>query len=191
MTLRRLDAALTDSGLAPLPAEAVEHLVAVQAPPRLGAHLRLVHDVAGWLTEGLAGRFDFDRELVLFGAAVHDIGKVRHPEELSWPGHEHEAAGYALLLERGVAEPRARTARDHASWSRPDIRNEDLLIALADKIWKAKRVTDLEDLVVERMATAARVDRWESYRQLDDLLQQIAQDAEARLAFQACYPVAG
>jgi len=27
------------------------------------------------------------------GAALHDIGKVLHPEELSGPGNAHEIAG--------------------------------------------------------------------------------------------------
>ncbi|GAB7051723.1 HD domain-containing protein [Catenuloplanes indicus] len=184
---RRLTAALTDGDLAPLPAAAVAHLEVLHAPPRLAAHLRAVHDVAHRLTDGLAGQLAFDRELVLFGAAVHDIGKVRHPQELSGPGHAHEPAGYALLLERGEPEPRARTARDHASWTRPDIRTEDLLIALADKIWKAKRVPDLEDLLIDRLAGA---DRWSAFLRLDDLLQDLADDADARLAFQSAHPIA-
>lgn len=179
-------AALTDGDLAPLPAAAIAHLEALHAPPRLAAHLRAVHDVARELTAGLAGRLAFDRDLVLFGAALHDIGKVRHPEELSGPGHAHERAGYALLLDRGEPEPRARTARDHASWTRPDIRTEDLLIALADKIWKAKRVPDLEDLVIDRLADT---DRWAAFLRLDDLLQRLADGADARLAFQSAHPI--
>ncbi|GAB7038622.1 MULTISPECIES: HD domain-containing protein [Catenuloplanes] len=184
---RRLTAALTGGDLAPLPAAAVAHLEALHAPPRLAAHLRAVHDVARHLTAGLAGQLAFDRELVLSGAALHDIGKVRHPEELSGPGHAHEAAGYALLLDRGEPEPLARSARDHASWTRPDIRTEDLLIALADKIWKAKRVPELEDLVIDRLAAT---DRWAAFLRLDDVLQGLADGADARLAFQAAHPVA-
>src|SRR5688500_871196 len=101
MGLRR---ALTDSDdtILPLPATAAELLEALAAPPRLAAHLRAVHHVAHQLTAGLAElEFEFDRSAVLFGAATHDIGKVRHPEELEQPGHAHESAGYELLLSYG------------------------------------------------------------------------------------------
>ncbi|WP_033337952.1 HD domain-containing protein [Catenuloplanes japonicus] len=188
-TGRLLQAALTDGGLRPLPETAARHLRSLAAPPRLAAHLRAVHDVAWQVTGALAGHLVFDRELVLFGAAIHDIGKVIHPAELSGPGHAHEAAGYTLLRDRGVPEPLARTARDHASWTRPDIRDEDLLVALADKIWKAKRAEDLEMLVVDRLATASGAARWDAFLLLDDVLQRVAEGADARLAFQAAYPV--
>lgn len=72
--------------LRPLPIAAADVLHNVDAPPRLVAHLRAVHDVAGQLLEWIAGR-DLDLgispEAVLFGAATHDIGKTLHPAELS------------------------------------------------------------------------------------------------------------
>ncbi|MEE3921724.1 HD domain-containing protein [Micromonospora sp. BRA006-A] len=107
---------------APLPGVAVELLAALAAPPRLGAHLRLVHDVAWHLTAAFADRFaavPFDRQAVLFGAAVHDLGKVEHPAELTGPGSAHEEAGYQLLLRFGVPEERARFAVTHAAWHSP------------------------------------------------------------------------
>ena len=86
--------------LAPLPAQVVSLLEALHAPPRLVAHLRLVHDVARTIISRLDQAWSslvYDRQAVLMGAATHDIGKIIHPEELTHPGHEHEKAGEALL----------------------------------------------------------------------------------------------
>jgi HD superfamily phosphodiesterase len=166
----------------------------LDAPPRLAAHLRIVHDVAWRLTDRLVRGFPalgFDREAVLFGAASHDIGKVVHPRELSGPGHAHEPAGYDLLRQHGVDERLARFARTHAAWAAPEVTVEDLLVSVADKIWKGCRVEDLERLVVERIVADrdAGVDRWQVLIDVDDLLEEIAAGADQRLAFQASFPV--
>ncbi|MCF0091462.1 hypothetical protein B0E54_00269 [Micromonospora sp. MH99] len=167
-------------------------LETVHAPPRLAAHLRAVHDVAAQLTDALADGFPqlpVDRSAVLFGAATHDIGKVLHPQELSGPGSSHEPAGYELLLRHGVAPSLARFARTHASWQQDGIGVDDLLVSLADKVWKGKRVTDLEGLLVDRLADATGRERWSVFLDLDDVLDRIAADADRRLAFQATHPV--
>ena len=197
VTSDALRRALTDPGdppLPPLPGVAAELLTALQAPPRLAAHLRLVHDVARQLTAAFAARFPlvpFDRQAVLFGAAIHDLGKVEHPEELSGPGSAHEEAGYQLLLRFGVPEERARFAVTHAAWHAPGVQLEDLLVSLADKVWKGKRVTDLEELVVDRLADITGQPRWQAFLDLDDVLAGLAADADRRLAFPAEHPVPG
>lgn len=172
--------------------ERVQQLVErLDAPPRLAAHLRIVHDVAWQLTDRLIRDFPaprFDREAVLFGAASHDIGKVLHPQELTGPGRAHEPAGYDLLSQYGVDERLARFARTHAAWTAPEATIEDLLVSLADKIWKGRRAEDLELLVVDRLT--AGVDRWQVLIAFDDLLEEIAADADRRLAFQTRFPVA-
>ncbi|WP_444948497.1 HD domain-containing protein [Micromonospora ureilytica] len=193
-SLRRALTAPADPPLRPLPDQVVALLEALDAPPRLAAHLRAVHDVAAQLTDAMAHRFPqlpFDSEAVLFGAATHDIGKVRHPEELSGPGSAHEPAGYELLLQHGIAESSARFARDHASWHRDGVDVDDLLVSVADKVWKGKRVTDLEELLVDRLADVTGRERWSVFLDLDDILDQIAADADRRLAFQATHPVRG
>ncbi|MFG1955016.1 HD domain-containing protein [Micromonospora sp. NPDC048830] len=118
-------------------------MVLPSAKRSVAAHLRAVHDVAVRLTDAVADRFPqlgMDRSAVLFGAATHDIGKVLHPEELSGPGSAHEHAGHELLLRRGVDESLARFARTHASWHLAGVGVDDLLVSLADKVWKGKRV---------------------------------------------------
>lgn len=183
--------AISESALRPLPERATALLTVLEAPPRLAAHLRAVHDVAcqivDWVEQYPA--LHVDREAVLFGAAIHDIGKIRHLGELSGPGSQHEQAGYELLLEQGVEEDLARFARTHASWGAADIGINDLLVSLADKIWKAKRVPDLEQLVADRLAVATGQQPWEVFMALDDVLDRIAADADHRLAFQSSYPI--
>ncbi|AEV85208.1 phosphohydrolase [Actinoplanes sp. SE50] len=176
-----------------LPPEVADLLVSMQAPPRLGAHLRAVHDVAWELTGWLAAAYPglvFDRAAVLFGAATHDIGKVWHPRELSGPGSRHESAGQRLLLAAGVAPRLARFAASHGVWDAPGLGVEDLLVAVADKVWKAKRVPDLEQLVVERLVAVSGREPWSVFLTLDDQLDVLAAGADARLAYQNGFPVA-
>ena len=51
-------------------------------------------------------------------------------------------------------------------------------MALADKLWKGKRVQALEDCVVARVAG----DRWDERVRLDDLFAAIADGGAERLA---------
>jgi hypothetical protein len=181
-----------DPPLRPLPPDVAELLTALDCPPRLAAHLRAVHDVAHTLVDWTARRLPdgaLDREAVLFGAATHDVGKTLHRAELSGPGSAHEEAGRALLLDRGVDPALARFAATHASWTAPGVGLEDLLVSLADKAWKGKRVAELEDLVVARLAEATGGEVWEEFAALDDLLTAIGEDADRRLAFQGAFPV--
>lgn len=195
VTSELLRRAMTDPGnpeLRPLPDRAALLLETLNAPPRLVAHLRAVHDVACQLTDWLLRHYPdvrCDRQAVAFGAAIHDIGKVEHPDELSGPGSAHEPAGYRLLRGLGVEEDLARFARTHASWTADGIGVNDLVVSLADKVWKAKRVADLEQLVTAHLTASSGQQTWEAFMALDDELDRIAEDADGRLAFQASYPV--
>ncbi|MFF5262951.1 HD domain-containing protein [Actinomadura viridis] len=187
--------ALDEPGFRALPGPAVALLEAVQAPPRLAAHLRAVHDVAcelvAWVDQRYPGA-GASPVAVAFGAATHDIGKALHPGELSGPGAEHEPAGYELLLSYGVEERMARFARTHAAWADGEgIGIDDLLVSLADKVWKGKRVPELERLVVDRLAAVSGQEPWEAFLALDDVLGGLAEGADRRLAFQAAHPVTG
>ncbi|MEO3829629.1 HDIG domain-containing metalloprotein [Actinomadura sp. B10D3] len=191
MTSDALRRALTDPGPRPLPERAARLLEDVGAPPRLAAHLRAVHDVAAELVAWAADRHPalaVDAEAVLFGAATHDIGKALHPAELTGPGAEHERAGHALLRERGVEERLARFARTHASWDGPDIGVDDLLVSLADNVWKATRVPGLEQRLMDVLAAASGQEKWQVFMDLDDVCDRLAAGADRRLAFQSAYP---
>src|ERR671932_2961269 len=127
----------------PLPPVVVELLRGLDAPPRLLAHLVLVHDVSARLLESLAATWPhlpIDAGAVLLGAATHDIGKVRVPEELTGPGTTHAMLGQQLLEERGFPAEVARFARTHETWAEePDVTPEDLLVALSDYLWRGER----------------------------------------------------
>ncbi|HSA53809.1 MAG TPA: HD domain-containing protein [Yinghuangia sp.] len=192
--LRRALVDTRDPDPRPLPDRVVDLLCRVDAPPRLAAHLRLVHDVA-WRIAGWVERdypdVEFDREEMLFGAATHDIGKAVHPNELCGPGHAHELAGYELLYDNGVEARFARFTCTHGTWSEPGLALEDLLVCLADKIWKGARADRLDDLIVGHLVaggTRGR-ERWAVFAALDDLLTDLAADADLRLEFQARHPV--
>ncbi len=83
----------------------------------------------------------------------------------------------------------ARFAGTHSSWGTPGVGIEDLLVSLADKIWKNKRVSGLEDLVVAELAHASGRAAWEEFMNLDEILTRIGDGAEERLAYQMSYPV--
>ncbi|WP_221360882.1 HD domain-containing protein [Streptomyces beigongshangae] len=190
--LSRAMSGTVDPALLPLPDRVAELMSELECPPRLAAHLRAVHDVAHQLVDWIERHCPalyFDREAVLFGAATHDIGKSVHVSELSEPGAAHEEAGRTLLLGRGVSSELARFAATHASWTEPSVGLEDLMVSLADKIWKNKRIPDLEDLIVARLAEATGQAAWEEFMALDEVLSRIGEEADERLAFQASFPI--
>jgi HD domain len=169
-----------------LPPEVEKLLEEIHAPPRLVAHLEIVHEVAGELTALLMARWptlSFDRNAVLFGAAIHDLGKALHPAELFGPGRRHEVDGPALLERHGIPPELARFARTHGE-RHPDLALEDLLVALADVVWKGKREENLESLVTARIAALVHLHQWEVFSVLDEMLSKIAANGERRLAMQ-------
>jgi hypothetical protein len=190
--LSRAVSSAVDPPLLRLPDRVSDLLAELGGPPRLAAHLRAVHDVAHQLADWVEQHRPavvFDREAVLFGAATHDVGKTVHLSELSGPGSAHEEAGRTLLLGRGISPDLARFAATHASWADARVGVEDLLVSLADKIWKNKRVPELEDLVVARLTEASGRPAWEEFIALDELLTRIGDGADQRLAFQASFPI--
>ena len=84
----------------------------------------------------------------------------------------------------------ARFAHTHAAWTQPGIGIDDLLVSCADKVWKAKRVPDLEQLVVDRLASANNTEPWQAFLDLDDELTRIAANADHKLRFQNRHPIA-
>ncbi|GAA1074162.1 HD domain-containing protein [Nocardiopsis composta] len=174
-----------------LPAEAERLLHAAGAPPRLLAHARLVCGTAARLLDRLDPHLPgLDRDAVLFGAAVHDIGKTVHPAELAAPGRRHERAGEELLTGLGVPAHLARFCRTHGDWDRDGTPLEDLLVALADKVWKGARVEALETRVVRALAAERALPAWEAFARLDDALAELASGAEARIAYQTRHSAA-
>lgn len=180
---------MADLSLYPLPFEAEMILRAQNAPPRLLAHLTLVHDVATRMLDALTKKWPtlrFNREHVLLSAALHDIGKIIHPRELTGPGKQHESEGERLLLELGVDASIARIARTHGQ-PPAALELEDLLVKVSDTIWKGKRDESLESLLVEKISAQTDIPNYTLFMGLDSILTKLANRADARLAWQASH----
>jgi putative nucleotidyltransferase with HDIG domain len=177
-----------------LPPGAVDICERLSAPPRLVAHLVLVHHTACTLIDRITAKFPeahFDPDLVRFGAAVHDIGKTLHPNELTESGkNKHQRSGVELLKSLGIPKQRARFAWTHSNWTDSEqITLEDLLVALADKSWKGKRIDALESLTADFLSTATARHKSDCYAKLDEIIQSLSQDADKKLAWQSSFPV--
>jgi hypothetical protein len=166
------------------PEDAFRLLVEMGAPGRLVRHHELVVKAASILCQRVFEQFGlpFCRDEVLLGAALHDVGKILYPDEMQVPGHRHERAGETVLIEKGVNPEIARFCITHASWEAPERTLEDLLVALADKLWKGKREEELETRVLEVIAKTSRRESWDVFAQLDTICEQIAADGPSRLA---------
>jgi hypothetical protein len=157
-------------------------LVGLGAPPHLLRHVELVGEAADLLLSGVEPLgLSLDASFVRVGVVLHDVGKTLHPEELERSGADHEPAGEALLLRHGVSPEIARVCVSHARWTDLVVSLEELLIALADKLWKGVRVPSLEERVVQRVAASLSRDVWDVFIQLDDLFERIARDGTDRL----------
>jgi hypothetical protein len=172
--------------LPPLPPAAQDLCQQLNAPPRLVAHLQLVHEAAGKLVEGLKKAFPgitLDEPAIRYGAATHDLGKTMHPEELEASGEKHQENGPALLIAKGVDPRLARFALTHGRWD-DTMSIEDFVVALADEVWKSTRLPDLEALLVKCIAGQTGVPEWQVFSRLDEILGEIAEGADERLAYQ-------
>jgi hypothetical protein len=171
-----------------IPVEAQRLLVTLNAPPRLVAHLALVHDAAAEILDAFQAQWPdvkIDRDAVLFGAATHDIGKVLHPNELTGPGNKHEHDGPGLLRQHGVSPELSRFARTHGAWkAESSLALEDYLVALADYSWKGCRSEALETVIAGRIAESLGIETWEAFMGLDEIVSQVASRGEERLAWQ-------
>lgn len=173
----------------PLPAQVRRLLDTVDAPPRLRAHLALVHDMACEIVSRLDSLWpilQYDRDAVRLGAAIHDIGKCVVPTEITGPGHTHETMGEALLIAHGWPDRVARFARTHGRWAElTDLTLEDLLVALADNWWRGRRDVALEAILCRTIADDVRAPEWEVAVAVADLGDDLAVDADARLVWQS------
>jgi len=165
------------------PRQALDLLRSLGAPTRLIRHLELVGEAAEDLIKALQSiGAPFDDKFVRLGVAVHDAGKILHPNELNDKGSAHEPDGERLLLENGVQSEIARCCRSHAQYDEMEVCFEELLVALSDKLWKGKRVADLELRVIDVTAALLEKSRWDIFENLDSSFEVIASQGEARLA---------
>jgi putative nucleotidyltransferase with HDIG domain len=164
------------------PADAESVLAELGAPERLVMHGRLVLEAADELLRMVrALGIAVDERLVRCGAMLHDVGKTVHPDELRRAGSRHEAAGESLLLARGIDPALARCCVSHAGWETLTCSLEELLVALADALWKGVRRERLEAKVVEEGARRLGVDVWTVFVEMDSTFERIADGGPERL----------
>ena len=170
-----------------LPKEVEELFEIFKSPERLKRHLRIVHATAFEILKQIKivwPNLKMNQELILFGAATHDIGKTEITVELFESGKKHELTGMTILLNHGFTNEQARFALTHGNWQDENLKIEDLLVTLSDKIWKGNRVDDLEKLIGQKLSSMLICDYWDVYGRLDSILSQIALGADAKLNWQ-------
>jgi putative nucleotidyltransferase with HDIG domain len=162
-------------------ADALKLLQTLDAPAPLLRHAKLVTDVATQVIACLnLPKETLNISYVLIGAVLHDVGKIKHPRELHEAGHEHEVAGYEILASFALPEPIAEMCIVHSQWENASTL-EALIVALADNLWKGKRITELEDRVIREVADLLQADFWSVYTASQPCFDQIADSASIRL----------
>jgi putative nucleotidyltransferase with HDIG domain len=170
-----------------LPEDIRNILTKNDSPERLNRHLRIVAFTASNLlaeTENIWNHLKLDIELVKFGAVTHDIGKAICQAEIYKPGKKHESLGKQLLIENGFSVESSRFAYTHGNWKGQNILLEDLFVTLADKIWKGKRVFELEERISQMISNQTKMNYWEVYQELDSMLDKIVLESQAKLNWQ-------
>ena len=102
------------------------------------------------------------------------------------PGHYHETVGAGVLLDSGFPERLARFARTHGQWQQDEgAEMEDLLVALADALWKGRRDEELEERCCHVIARQCHLDPWRVSLRFYEMTEDLAEGADERLAWQA------
>lgn len=173
--------------LSPLPENISSLLDELDAPHNLRRHLTIVHSTASDLLLKIKNNIpecNFNGRLILFGAGTHDIGKIQFRSELREKGNLHETAGYKILLEHGFSEKQSRFAKTHGNWRAENLTIEDLLVTLSDKIWKGKRIIELEEQICQMISKQAKIDYWTIYLKFNSILENLALDADKKIIWQ-------
>ncbi|WP_282124971.1 HD domain-containing protein [Marinifilum flexuosum] len=170
-----------------LPNRIVELLEEVDSPERLKRHLQIVYSTASELVKQIRQEWPtivFNEELILFGAGTHDIGKSEITKELYEKGRKHELKGKYLLQNHGFKKEEARFAFTHGNWQEENLTIEDLIVSLSDKIWKGKRIEELEEKVGKIISDNLNIDYWEVYVKLDKILIKLSNKSDELILWQ-------
>lgn len=166
------------------PADIYLFLESQKAPARLIKHHQLVVEAAEEIIAGLNNNFpnlNCNYALVLSGAAIHDAGKIIFPDEICGSGKRHELEGEIYLINLGVPPNIARFCRTHACWNSDDVNLEDLLVAVADVLWKGCRQEQLETLIIKEISASIQKDFWSVFMAADSLFERISDGGTDRL----------
>ncbi|KAB2867050.1 MAG: HDIG domain-containing protein [Anaerolineae bacterium] len=163
--------------------EAYALLTQLGAPPRLIRHAELVSEAAEHLISHFSNiGLEFDAQLVRLGCILHDAGKILHPDELEIEGTQHTTAGYELLVKHQIDPQIADFCISHEHWQTDSPSLETLMVALADKLWKGKRHTELETATIQQVTTMIGQNFWTIFMKMDAIFETIADTATTRLS---------
>ena len=163
------------------PEQASELLQRLGAPTRLLTHVGLVAEAGEAIISELESLgVQIDKDFIRSGIVLHDVGKTVHLLELGQEGELHGETGRALLLREGIDTRLAEVCVSHSAW-REAKTTEELVIACADKLWKGKRVADLEELLVRQVNDELQQEYWEVFTRLDSCFEAISLGADERL----------
>jgi uncharacterized protein YutD len=170
-----------------LPPKALHILSTHNASHLLIRHHILVYNIGIQIIENLQKtwpKLSLNTEEIQFGTAIHDIGKAIETTELYQKGNKHENIGYQILLNEGISDQLSRFAKTHGNWENKNLELEDLIVALSDKIWKGKRINELEERISEEISKKINSEYWDVYLKLDAIFSRISIGADERLNWQ-------
>lgn len=168
--------------------QTLELLKQWDVPPHLLRHVQLVAQVAKQLCEWCENdNIEINAQWITIAALFHDVGKILHPEELRQSGSLHEEAGQKWLQQHGINDSLCRICVSHAQWSKMDCTLEELIVALADKLWKGKRVTELEERVIQEIANQHQGEYWTLYTRWDQRFEDVASKGSQRLSMSTSF----
>lgn len=160
-----------------------------QVHGQLVRHLEMVHETTGLLLKGIVSFRPFSDEAqneMLSGAAIHDVGKVFYPDEVTGPGNKHEGEDVfvKLVQDHGFSPLVARYCSLHSSLKQTVVNGETHLtvVALADIIWNGNRDIDLELKLADLLGHPAS--RWETFEKLGNVIDKVALSGRKRLQYQ-------
>lgn len=159
----------------------------LDAPERLIRHLTIVNSTAIFLVEQFGMEWPnliLNKKEIVFGASTHDIGKAVITDELYEKGKKHEAEGFKILQGLGYSDRESRFTVTHGNWEDSSLLIEDLIVCLSDKIWKGKRVNELEEKIATTIAELTQTDFWEVSVKLESMLEKTAVGSDDRIAWQ-------
>lgn len=116
-----------------------------------------------------------DRDSVLIGCSVHDIGKIIKPAEENKPGKNHELAGRDLLLSLGVSPKIARYCMIH-SLPEENLYLEELLVGITDNLWKGSRDLSKELCFYQKSTTLLNHKDELLFKKLDDVFERLSDE---------------
>lgn len=152
------------------------------ADERLIRHARVAYEVGLIIATALREvGIQVDTQILIPSLIVHHAGKIIHPDELTSEGSNHLEAGWRLLIESNVDEKVARACRSHERWDEMECSIEELIVALADALWKGERIPELEKMFIDRIWSLRGGDYWDTFLRLDTLFESIAEEGSKRL----------